>query len=205
MPLVSTWASVSARGFGFGQALPAVTWNPSDKSAVWTLSNGNRTATHNTTSTQGGIRATTARNSGLRYIEQKRTSVNTVLMGFANSTYSLSAGLGSDANSVSVSDTGSVVQNGVVIGTVAANSTNDVVGFSPNLSTNLLWIRVNGGNWNNNALADPSTGVGGISILSGSLYPAMSCDNLDSVCVINDGTSGFAYAAPTGALLWGYA
>ena len=49
----------------------------------------------------------------------------------------------------------------------------DIVDILINNTQSSLWVRVNGGNWNNNPASDTSTGNGAHEIISGPFYPAL--------------------------------
>jgi hypothetical protein len=90
--------------------------------------------------------------------------------------------------------TGSV---GVAIGTVPAGTP---VCIAVNLNTGLIWFR-NGaaGNWNNNASANPATGVGGVILPStgGFVAPWVEFSSGDQVS-LNAGDGNFVGAVPAG-------
>src|SRR4029077_10719991 len=62
------------------------------------------------------------------------------------------------------------------------------------------WLRRNGGNWNGDPTADPATGVGGVTIASGSWEPAIALSGTDTSAdgaTYNFGASAFTYAVPS--------
>lgn len=65
----------------------------------------------------------------------------------------------------------------------------------------LIWFRVNGGNWNADPTADPTAGTGGISISgNGASYPAYTViyDATAAAFTFNLGGSAFAFEMPPG-------
>jgi hypothetical protein len=57
----------------------------------------------------------------------------------------------------------------------------DIVDISIDNST--MWVRVNGGDWNNNPSDNPSTGTGGIDIIGGPFYPVL-CPGFEGTMTI---------------------
>jgi len=51
----------------------------------------------------------------------------------------------------------------------------DVIDVAVDRANNLIWIRVNGGDWNNDSTASPTDALGGldISFISGTVYPGL--------------------------------
>ena len=121
------------------------------------------------------------------------------LIGFGNHSMDLTAGLGTDTNSFGLGNDGNAYYSSTTVNTGlptwGANS--DVLDIAINFDISALWIRVNGGSWNNNPSADPTTGALGVEIPSGSFYPAVTIG-------AQDGPSEFTiepvaqYGIPTG-------
>jgi hypothetical protein len=61
----------------------------------------------------------------------------------------------------------------------------DVIDIAIDNSTNSMWVRVNGGNWNNNASADPETNVTSIEIIGGPFYPVL-CPGYEGTMIIQN-------------------
>ena len=81
---------------------------------------------------------------------------------------------GIDNNSIGVDSTGGVWYGGVTISSLPLDPpgpggssfnyvTGDIVDVAYNYSAGLMWIRVNGGIWNNDPLGDPDFGISGLS------------------------------------------
>lgn len=87
------------------------------------------------------------------------------------------------------------------IAALGTPSNGDVYGFAVDLTSGLVWIRRNTGNWNNNGSADPATGVSGSSLgdLAGySLTPvATFYDALEATTLVTTPGS-LTYSAPSG-------
>jgi hypothetical protein len=131
-------------------------------------------------------------------------------VGIANRNAALDEYLGfNDGNSVGFRQDGAFVWNGTTQTTGLPTFTaGDVVDIAVDSDNRLLWIRVNGGNWNN----DPSIGSGNITSgvgaiaynasLGNDVYPAISIYG-------NTGGAQFtiqptaAYTVPTGAIFLG--
>ena len=76
------------------------TWNPSDKNADVTLSNGNLTATAATNSVHLVARGTTSKSTGKAFYEVTLVARDgPCSVGFANATASLSQSMGENSNS----------------------------------------------------------------------------------------------------------
>jgi len=85
--------------------------------------------------------------------------------------------LGSDTNSAGFAFNGEYWYNGgVQSGSLPTWGQGDVVDIAVDQDDNWLWIRVNGGDWNNDPTANPGNYTGGLSTyaLSGPWYPAVS-------------------------------
>ena len=76
---------------------------------------------------------------------------------------------GIDNNSIGVDSTGGVWYGGVTISSLPLGppgfsyATGDIVDVAYNYSAGLMWIRVNGGIWNNDPIGDPDSGISGLS------------------------------------------
>jgi hypothetical protein len=76
---------------------------------------------------------------------------------------------------------------------------NDVIDVVINNEVNGMWVRVNGGYWNNNDGADPASNTFGIEIINGPFYPAL-CPAYEGVMTIQNSAE---YGVPTGYTLLG--
>jgi hypothetical protein len=74
--------------------------------------------------------------------------------------------LGLDTHSVGTASSGTqlIINNTLLAGTVPALVANQQVDVAVDLTAQLFWQRVGGGNWNASPTANPATGQGGISI-----------------------------------------
>jgi hypothetical protein len=179
-----------------------------------TLSNGNLTITA-TANVPAGLCARTVNgvSSGKWYFEGKiNVAGGNLGVGVVDNVQSLANGnaLGqSGSHSAGLqSSTGALNYNGTnQITAFAPWSTVGAVGCVALDATNkLVWMRVNGGNWNNSGSANPATGTGGISIagLSYPIYFALEADVNNAQITANFGADlnqyvlAFAYSAPAG-------
>jgi hypothetical protein len=199
------------------------TFNPSDKAATVTLSNGNLTATQNTTaSTFEAGRSTTSRGSGLAYFELTITSRSSssghnqgTVFGFANSSATLTGGYpGANNNSVGAQtgdNPGGILYNTAAYGTYIGTqvSAGDVVGIAVDMNKGLFWIKnvTTASNWNNSASADPAAGVGGFGVPTVSdaffMWAGANLGVVADVSTVNFGAAAFAGTLPSGYVAWG--
>lgn len=185
-----------------------VTWNPADTGPNIAFSNVNLTLT-----TTGGsfesCRATASFASPLKiYMEHKVTggTLADVLVGVGSNAAGLNGQFtGQGTNSIGYQlSTGQVLRGGSVQSTIQTGAINDVicVAWIPDVGISLIWVRTNGGNWNNSGAANPATGVGGIPMggvggVGGGPFP-MATGAGSSVLTSNFGATAFAQAVPSG-------
>jgi hypothetical protein len=194
------------------------TWNPADKNANITLSNGNLTATSSGASTTA-VRSTSSFSSGKVYFEITLSTVQTnIAVGFANSTESLtpSSGIGADNNALgfyAVSPAQAVYLNASNLsnGTVAS-SNGDIVYFAIDFTAQKVWVSsavMRGAStpWNNAAIGsqNPSSSTGGLSfatMAAGPYFIIFNDSTGGAVSVLNTGATAFNGTLPTGYSAW---
>jgi hypothetical protein len=186
------------------------TWDPALVGSNFTLSGDKLSATK---ATLGfcSPRSTSGRTSGKLYIEAvyAGASAGDVGIGVCRSTYPLTgAYIGNTAPSVGVRNNGFGGSDGVYWANPSSdlNVGNGVWMFmAVDVTNSLVWLKKQGGTmWNNNASADPATGVGGISLSgSGPIYVAGTAYTSPDVVTINFGGSAFVGAVPSGFSPWG--
>ena len=178
-------------------AIEYTTWNPDDKNANITLSNGDLIATA-TNTTWKSVRTVLGKSSGKWYWEIKiSTDADRCLIGIGTTDESLSSYVGDTANGYSYYD-----QNGNKfhddLGTAYGDSftLNDVVGIALDLDNGKLWFSKNGV-WQ--ASGNPEAGTSEAwSGISGTFFPMYSpYANTDAV-IANFGASAFSYSVPSG-------
>lgn len=138
-----------------------------NKTAAFTL---NTSATIATSSAAASV-ADNRPLSGLTYSEFVITTLaGTPAVGLVNALYSMSTAtlLGGDANSLGYRSGGTVVANGVTLATLAAFVQGNRIDVAYDPDNLLIWFRVNGGNWNNDVIANqnPVGAIGGIDTSS---------------------------------------
>lgn len=196
---------------------PAVpgTWNPNDKHADFTLSNGDLTATKSgTTEGTGLVRATksflpsiaTGRYVEISYDAVPSSATTSFRLGLATAAGPKNASLGSTAGSgISFASSGTVTVNGA-LGTPSSAVTyqaGDVIGLL--LKGNKLWMRrIRAGVVTQLSGHDMAAGTGGwdLSSFAVELFPAIA-SQVGGAGSINTGASAFAAPLPSGAQAWG--
>jgi len=179
------------------------TWNPLDKSAAVTLSNNNLTAQN--TSGASGVRSTNSYTTGKWYFEITYTTAgnNTnTCSGVATAAAGLTTPF---FNNVGVRcTTGDIIANASTVATLGAVTVGSVLSFAVDLVNQQMWVRLNGGNWNNSGTANPATNTGGFSIsfFTAPVFAWASFGDVLAVQVANFGASAFAFVMPSGFTAW---
>jgi hypothetical protein len=159
-----------------------VTWNPSDKAAGITLSNGNLTAhmASDTDYAECGVRATIAI-SGKKYFRLVMddlsgsdpntgvgiASVGATLTATYPTTYSC---VGNGTHATLVADLSTILLNNAYAADGPATlAVNDIIDVAVDTTNNKFWIRKNGaGAWTGDG--DPATNTAGVSITAGQTW-----------------------------------
>lgn len=89
---------------------------------------------------------------------------------------------GNDNKSLGISDAGKIYFNGSIVSTVATWGDGDIIDIA--VSGSMMWIRINGGNWNNSPTADP-TGAEGINIDFDEFYPVLCPSIYGTMTILN--------------------
>jgi len=180
-----------------------VAWSTTDKSANVTLSTAfglaNSLATF-TSATQGAVRCDTS-TAVKTYVEFWLSAGANWHIGYANATYSLAAILGNTNDSVDANPSGNTRINNGNVGQWGVSYLGCCVGWAFDPIAKLIWVSLNGANWNNSATANPSTGVGGVSIATinaGPYFPTFSAASNGAACIGRFGTNDMAFPIPTG-------
>lgn len=184
--------------------IASTTWNPADKSAGTTLSNGNLTAA---LGGQNGVRGVFGQNANKYYFEITATAVGSATaIGLGNPSASLDfLGIGS-SNAVVVLETGFVyMNNGGTSASIGAIANGAIICIAVDLTNQLIWFK-NGvaGNWNGNAGFSPG-GTGGVAFTAAVggaggtlLYPVVSSYSGGANFTANFGATAFAGTVPAG-------
>lgn len=210
------WRTIDG-GANFTQVAGApTTWDASAKAANVTLT-GSLTTTM-ASSAIGGVRSVaTLPASGLCFMSVAVTTLTAgLILGITNSSALLTQFPGvSDNNGIGINADGQVWING-------ANPTypsgshpssfvaGDVLDMCVDVTNKVIYWRKNGGNWNNDASANPTLGLSGRGIswstmtgASGALYAAIAMQNSGDAATANFGASAFTFAKPSGATTLG--
>jgi hypothetical protein len=95
---------------------------------------------------------------------------------------------GNDNQSVGYCSDGTIWWNGNLFTTgltLATWGNGDVIDVAIDNNANCMWVRVNGGLWNNNVGADPTTNALGIEIIIGPFYPVL-CPGYEGTMTIQN-------------------
>ena len=183
------------------------TWNPADKSANVTLSNGNLSAISTSNAGGYGVRGTSNRTGAKYYFEVTVSgTISDVGIGVASASANVNTA-GSTTQAAIINVNGSYVYvNGSNVGSYGIFFVNgDVCCIAVDLINNQIWFRRNGGIWNNNAANNPATNTGGFSIsaLTSPLYPWVFWNITTTPSITaNFGATNFTQAIPSGFTAW---
>jgi len=178
----------------------ANTWNPFTIASSVTLSGGDLIATATSNNETGNLKGLYVVPAGGGYFEITSNPQGNVKIGICTPLWDLLTKSIWQNSPYSVAyelNNGKVWKNGVTLSTIQLATAAQINCFA--VSSTHIWIRKQSGNWNNNALADPATGVGGIAH---GLTGFISANG----CVVNNGdklTAAFAsgswtYSPPAG-------
>ena len=107
---------------------------------------------------------------------------------------------GNDNNSMGYGSDGNIWYNGIIYaGGLSTFVNGDIIDIAINNNINGMWVRVNGGDWNNNPNEDPATDSGSIEIIGGSFYPVL-CPGYEGTMIIQNTAT---YGVPSGYTLLG--
>jgi hypothetical protein len=109
---------------------------------------------------------------------------------------------GNDNQSIGLNSGGEYWYNGAIQASGLPTWTSgDTIDVAVSVINSKIWIRVNGGNWNNSPTDNPATGTGGQGILGGltSFYPVLCPSYEGTMTILNNAT----YGVPSGFTLLG--
>lgn len=203
----STFTGTVPGGFlsGFGSdatlTLPPTTWNPSDKAASLTLSNGNLTDTSTSSAGNANVRSIFSASTGKWFWEYILTTVvSGYLPGIANNVIGLTAAVPGTGACV-VNASGMLYVNTTAVMTVGGVASGSTCAVAVDLNAKRIWLKLGTGDWNNNVANNPATGVGGVDIsalASPPYYAFASISVTGGVITANFGASTFVNAVPSG-------
>jgi hypothetical protein len=174
-----------------------------------TMSNGNLTATMNSSGGAAEVHSTAVKSSGQYYFEYK---YGPALAGGHAIGVSLSTAVpgGGDLNNgtkctaVLPGGASLIYSNNVSTGKdLGSAANNDRYDFAIDLTNRKGWIRRNGGNWNADAAANPATNTNGVTIAAGSFSPSFYfASGSTNTLTANFGASAFTGTVPSGFSGW---
>jgi len=185
------------------------TWNPSDKGANITLSNGNLSAA-GSGSAYNSVRATTSRSAGKFYWENvvTATDANDSFVGFGDSAMLLSNRVGLTNTSGGIASTsgdGLRVSNMTIVNNILSTgwAANDVMNFTIDLDAGKFWVGKNG-TWT--GTGNPATGANPNVTFTANLilFPAWSSFNTSNTGTARFNIGAFTGTVPAGFLPWDY-
>jgi hypothetical protein len=185
-----------------GPVSSGTAWDPTFNTSL-SYVNGNRTVTHEGFGVVNrNYRSVSSKSSGKYYWEVIPAAANistAACIGVATSSLVASGQLGYDSNvGIGYYGNGSVVRNSTGVATIETYASSNNIGVAWDADNQRIWFRKNGGNWNNDAGADPATNTGGIDIsaLGSTLYAAGFYQTQGDYTTVT--FSPFTYTAPSG-------
>ena len=178
----------------------AITWNPSDKSANLTLSNGDLTVAHTGSAGFSAVRATESKSSGKWYWEVTIDTIASynIFIGILTSSGLLSQRIGSTAEGWGYRNYGEKFHNSGTTGTSYGDTytTNDVIGIALDLDNGKIWWSKNG-TWQ--ASGDPVNGTNpAYTGISDTVFAAISTYVSSDQFTAAFKAVEFTYSAPSG-------
>ena len=178
----------------------AVTWNPSDKNANLTLSNGNLTVTDDGPNAQKSVRATDSFSTGKLYWEWKVDARvgNAHCVGWCDASQPLSNHIGRSAtgNGWGYHLTGRFYHNNTYT-SVTAYDKDDLIMIAIDLDAGKLWVGKNG-TWEGGGNPGAGTGETRDDVDATPLFPGAGSYDSSHSGTANFGASAFSYSAPSG-------
>jgi hypothetical protein len=179
------------------------TWNPSDKHADFTLSNGYWTATKNGTNDWRGLRATTGKNTGKWYWEvtlDNAGDTGQVMVDVCTATTPLTSYIPYFSTGWGYYAAGQAYWNHQGIN-APASTTGDVIGVALDMDSGKIWWSINNV-WINSG--NPATGsnatFSNIPTDGTLIYPSASMRDNGNVATIDFDLASFVYTPPAGFL-----
>jgi hypothetical protein len=183
----------------------AVTWNPSDKGANITLSNGNLDA-EGSGAIYHAVRATTSHSTGKRYYEVLIVAGSVGIPGYADSGASLTTFIGNSnigaGQGINTGDFGHVSGGGMTIVNVTDGvwAATDVVNLAINFTTQKIWIGKNGTWRSGDPAADTNPWV--TFTTTNALFPAYAAASASDKGRLRTTNAQFTNTVPSGFLAW---
>jgi len=175
------------------------TWNPLDKTANATLSNGNLTVAFS--GANGGVRSIYSESIGKWYWETTFNSGAAPAFGIANPSAILNTAWSTSGINAALYYNGSTYVNGVTQSGAGLTLLFKTFGIAVDFIAQRIWARnaTDGGNWNNNVANNPATNVGGVNIaVLGTPLFAFAASGGSNIWTANFGDTAFVGAVPSG-------
>jgi hypothetical protein len=108
---------------------------------------------------------------------------------------------GNDNQSIGFSSGGEYWFNGAIQAAGLSTFGNGaIIDAAVDLSSNKVWVRVNGGNWNNNPAGNPATGNGSLGITGPTSFYPVLCPGYEGTMTVQNSAT---YGVPSGYTLLG--
>jgi hypothetical protein len=165
--------------------------NRADKASTLVLSNGELTATGDSTANWYAVRGTQAMRRGKWFWEMTALNASFVMAGVMTSSAAIDTGVpGGDAYGYGYySSDGNSYSGGVSVAYGNSYAAGDVVGVALDMDAGAIYFYKNG--------TIQNSGTAAYTGLSGTFYPAIGCYNTGSA-TLNCGQTPFVYGPPDG-------
>jgi hypothetical protein len=174
--------------------------DPNFKATDISLSNNDQTATQVFSYQQSVLGQTLIAGSEKVMFSVKFTSTNPTVgvggrvigVGRPSMNYNSTTGAypGNDTESIGFSDDGKFYFNGTSTTGYPTWTSGDIIDIAISHDSLYWWIRVNGGDWNNNPLANPTTDTGGVYTNISDFYPVLCPYIYGTMKILNVPTYG---------------
>jgi hypothetical protein len=193
--------------YGAVTAAPATTtWNPAALGSSLTLSTDHLTFTETGPGGFDSALGIASHSTGKFYFELvPNWTAGNIYVGLGNASTPLHAAFPSPA--VVWGPGGQIFQNGGNAATIQTYVTGTTLCVAADLTNNKIWFRPNGGNWNNDVIANqnPATNTGGFTIGvtgGGPYFPLGTVANSTDAATANFGATAYAQSVPAGFGNW---
>ena len=179
-------------------------WNIGDKSFSLALSNSDKTVT-STVNSVSGVRSTQVYTNGTAGKYYAEFLVNTYINSTEIGMLLTSSGLTATTGWRVLLNSGDIRNSGTVVGSVgSALASSDVLCMAWDAGAKVIWFRKNGGNWNNDAAADPAAGTNGIAVTgsAGNYALHMLVSLTGGVVTVRTELAEYTQTVPSGFLSW---
>lgn len=177
----------------------AVTWDPSNKGSLITLTNGNLSVSQSAGNSFQGVKSTVGKSSGKWYFEVTGNGNVNSSVGLGNTSSDVTNMVANNEWWQVNTNDGNFYDAGVMGSySVGVVLNGHVLMFAFDLGNGKLWIGKNG-TWANSG--DPAAGTGNVAVLPANTYYAfcsLATATLTTSFTANFGDSAFAHTKPTG-------